>query len=224
MYRGLLLSFLLFTGAAQAQQRLQITGDVSPTAKPAEATLIVEGSLLNVARQISPKGWSGFASKAVDPSRESSVRIQKGQVWTDVLAQWLETEGLTARVDATRRLVLLDAPAADAVKVVASSAGLPAVAEATPVLPEGTRWEVKVEDVNLEATLKRWVRQANYQLLWDSDREILLPAGDVFVGTFEEALDRVLQSPAIRNSDHPLEAVIYANNPPLVRVKRLGDQ
>lgn len=223
MYRGLLLSFLLFAGAVQAQQRLQITGDVRHTTKPAESTMLVEGALLDVARQISPKGWTGFASKTVNPSRQSSVQIQKGQMWTDVLAQWLEAEGLTARVDATRRFVLLDAPAQDPVTAAAPAGGRPAVAE-TAAQPQGTRWEVRVEDVTLEATFKRWAKQANYQLLWDSEREVLLPGADVYVGSFEDAVDRALGSPAVRESDHPLHAVIYANNPPLMRVTRLGDK
>lgn len=85
-------------------------------------------------------------------------------------------------------------------------------------------WFVKIEDVTLENTFKRWAEQANYQLLWDTDREILIPAKDEFFGTFEEALSRVLQSPAIRNSEHPIEAVIYANQPPLVRITRMGEQ
>lgn len=88
----------------------------------------------------------------------------------------------------------------------------------------GQKWVVLIEDITLEKTLKRWAEQAQFQLLWDTDREIHIPAKDEFVGSFEEALSRVLQSPAIRNSEHPLEAVIYANNPPLVRITRLGEQ
>lgn len=85
-------------------------------------------------------------------------------------------------------------------------------------------WSVQVEDITLENTLKRWAQQSNHQLLWDTDREIQITAKDEFSGSFEDALNRVLQSPAIRQSEHPLEAVIYANNPPLVRITRLGEQ
>jgi O-glycosyl hydrolase len=86
------------------------------------------------------------------------------------------------------------------------------------------KWVILIEDVTLENTFKRWAEQANYQLLWDTDREIQIPAKDEFLGSFEEALARVLQSPAIRQSEHPLEAVIYSNNPPLVRITRMGEQ
>lgn len=85
-------------------------------------------------------------------------------------------------------------------------------------------WEVRVADVNIEATLKRWAKEAGFQLVWDTDKEFLIPASDSFAGSFEDALNRVLQSPGIRDSDDPLEAVIYANNPPLVRITRLGSK
>jgi Toxin co-regulated pilus biosynthesis protein Q len=94
----------------------------------------------------------------------------------------------------------------------------------SPVATPAPSWSVRVEDITLENTLKRWVQQSNHQLLWDTDREIQITAQDEFSGSFEDALNRVLQSPAIRQSEYPLEAVIYANNPPLVRITRLGEQ
>lgn len=100
----------------------------------------------------------------------------------------------------------------------------PAPAAAPAAAVAGQRWQVRIEDIKLENTLKRWAQQANYQLIWDTDREFLIPASDEFIGNFEDALDRLLQSPAIRKSEHPLEAVIYSNNPPLVRITRLGEQ
>lgn len=85
-------------------------------------------------------------------------------------------------------------------------------------------WEIKVSDVRLEAALERWTRQAGYRLLWDADRHILITAEDRFEGSFSQAINRVLNSPAIRHSDYPLEAVLYANDPPLLRITRLGEQ
>ena len=47
---------------------------------------------------------------------------------------------------------------------------------------------------------------------------------DVVEGTFETALKTLLNSAGIRQSDYPLEACIYANTPPLVRITRQGEQ
>lgn len=105
--------------------------------------------------------------------------------------------------------------------------GAPPVASAPPISttePLSMTWEVRVSDVRLEMTLERWAAAAGYKLLWDADRHVLLSAGDTFRGEFLEAVNRVLQSPAISQSDYPLEAVVYSNNPPVLRITRDGDQ
>lgn len=98
------------------------------------------------------------------------------------------------------------------------------VATPTPPSAEQGTWEVRVSDINLENTFKRWAKEVGYQMLWDADKEVLLPAADSFTGSLKDAINRVLGSPAIRFSNLPLEAVIYPNNPPLIRVTRLGEQ
>jgi len=89
---------------------------------------------------------------------------------------------------------------------------------------EAKRWEVMASDVTLAKTLERWAAAAGHKLKWDAARNFLIGAPDVYVGTFEEALQHVLRSPGIRFSDYPLEACLYANTPPLVRITRLGEQ
>ncbi len=90
-------------------------------------------------------------------------------------------------------------------------------------LPMGP-WEVKTSDVTLYRTLERWSQAAGYKLKWDAARNFLIGAPDIYVGTFESALQSVLSSAGIRLSDYPLEACIYANTPPLVRITRQGEQ
>ena len=85
-------------------------------------------------------------------------------------------------------------------------------------------WAILTSDVRLETTLERWAREGGYRLVWDADRHILISAADQFSGTISAAINRVLNSPAIRDSDYPLEAVFYANQPPVIRITRLGDQ
>lgn len=85
-------------------------------------------------------------------------------------------------------------------------------------------WRILSEDIRLSSTLDRWTKEAGYNLVWDAQKQVLLSAKDSFSGTLEEALQRVLSSPAIRKSDYPLEACFYPNQPPVIRITRLGEQ
>lgn len=216
MYRGLLLSFLFFVGAVQAQQRLQVTGDVSATTKPAESAMLVEGTLLEVARQISPKGWTGFASKSVNPSIKSTARIEKGQVWTDVLARWLEAEGLTARVDASRRLLLIDGPIQSAaVAKERASIDLPASA---PVATPLAIWEVKSSDGTLSRALLRWATQADAQVMYEAPQDVAAIAVK-YSGSFEQSLEALLKDTG--NGSYPLHGCQYNN---ITRILHISQQ
>jgi hypothetical protein len=97
------------------------------------------------------------------------------------------------------------------------------VPDAAPSAPPA-RWEVRTQDITLSRTLERWAATAGYRLKWDASRNFLIGAPSAFEGDFEKALQAVLGSVGIRESDYPLEACIYANTPPLVRVTRQGEQ
>jgi hypothetical protein len=86
------------------------------------------------------------------------------------------------------------------------------------------RWEVLTQDITLARTLERWAGAAGYRIKWDAKRNFLIGAPDSVEGSFETALQAVLGSAGIRQSDYPLEACIYANSPPLVRITRQGEQ
>ncbi len=90
--------------------------------------------------------------------------------------------------------------------------------------PPVMHWEVKTSDVTLLRTLERWALDAGYKLKWDAAKNFLIGASDIYTGSFEDALQAVLSSAGIRLSDYPLEACIYSNTPPLVRITRQGDQ
>ncbi|MBS3912795.1 MAG: TcpQ domain-containing protein [Hydrogenophaga sp.] len=229
MIRTLFVLAAFFVGAAHAEPRLQVIGALGPQ-PVSEVQQRVEGSIVAVAKAIAPKGWTGFTSRSVDVTRTSSITVVAGEAWTTAFERWLEAEALKATIDATGRRIFIDqgSPKAVVQPAVESSAEGARIAasptvEERPAVPAQT-WEVKVSDLRLETTLERWVQQAGYRLLWDADRHILITAEDRFSGSFNDALNRVLNSPAIRESDYPLEAVVYANDPPLLRITRLGDQ
>src|ERR1700750_1219251 len=105
-------------------------------------------------------------------------------------------------------------------------ATLPVVPYASAVATDQAvaRWSVLVQDITLARTLERWGAQAGYRVKWDAQRNFLIGAPDSVEGTFEAALKTILNSAGIRQSDYPLEACIYANTPPLVRITRQGEQ
>jgi len=90
--------------------------------------------------------------------------------------------------------------------------------------PASGHWSVLVQDITLARTLERWGAQAGYRVKWDAQRNFLIGAPDSVDGSFEAALKALLNSAGIRQSDYPLEACIYANTPPLVRITRQGEQ
>lgn len=110
-----------------------------------------------------------------------------------------------------------------AVSTPAKAAIAPLTVAAEPAV-ETKRWQILASDVRLDNTLNRWASVAGMRMLWDAKQHVMLSAEDTFVGSFEQALERVLSSPAIRLSDYPLQACVYPNSPPLLRITRLGDQ
>lgn len=90
--------------------------------------------------------------------------------------------------------------------------------------PPSDVWLLSLEDERIDLALKRWADKAGYAYRWDADRYFPIAAPTRFTGRYEDALRSLLSSPGILNSSYPLEACIYANVPPLVRITRLGDQ
>jgi C4-dicarboxylate-specific signal transduction histidine kinase len=85
-------------------------------------------------------------------------------------------------------------------------------------------WSILATDGRLASTFERWAKADGMKLVWDAQQHIMLSSSDSYTGTLTEALNRVLTSPAIRLSPYPLEACIYPNNPPLLRITRAGEQ
>ncbi len=85
-------------------------------------------------------------------------------------------------------------------------------------------WDIRLADMRLDRALQRWAQQAGYSLRWDADRYVVIGANARYTGNLEQAVEAVLSTPGIRSSAYPLEACVYANHPPLIRITRLGDQ
>lgn len=94
----------------------------------------------------------------------------------------------------------------------------------SPAAPVNTKtWRIEPTDGRLANAFDRWARADGMRLVWDARQHIAISAGDSFEGSLQDALKRVLSSPAIRNT-YPLEVCFYPNNPPVMRVTELGEQ
>jgi hypothetical protein len=96
---------------------------------------------------------------------------------------------------------------------------------AAKVEPEKRYWDVRVDDKTIYGTLARWAAQAQpkRQVAWELPREHEVSAGDSgepFFGTFEDAVDRVLDS--FEYSEYPPKGCFYSNGVLRV-VRRIGD-
>lgn len=95
----------------------------------------------------------------------------------------------------------------------------------TPVPAGKQAWDVRLEDRTIYATLTRWADQARpkRQIVWELPKEFEVAASDSnnpFIGTFEQAVDRVLDS--FENSDYPPKGCFHTNGVLRV-VRRTGD-
>lgn len=102
----------------------------------------------------------------------------------------------------------------------------PAAAAAAPApANEKRQWDVRLEDRSIHGALARWGAQATprRQIAWELPREFIITASDSdrpFYGTFEDAVDRVLDSYAA--SDYPPKGCFYSNGV-LRIVRRIDD-
>jgi len=100
----------------------------------------------------------------------------------------------------------------------------PTVVTAPPIAPAAQIWDIQLKDINFANVFHRWASKAGYRIRWDAQKHFLVEAPDSVAGSFEEAVNIVLESPGIAQSAYPLEVCIYPNTPPLARITRRGEQ
>jgi hypothetical protein len=106
-----------------------------------------------------------------------------------------------------------------------------AAVEVASQTPKPKQWEVLATDIKLAATFDRWAKESaempepvKYKILWDADKHVLIEATPTYSGSILDAIQAALETPAIRKSKNPLEACLYENNPPVIRITKLGEQ
>ena len=85
---------------------------------------------------------------------------------------------------------------------------------------EKRKWTIQTQDKTLYRTMRRWAQEAEYQLLWQVDKDFPIEANVEFNSTLREALEQVMAGVAL--TDYPIQAV-YNPTAKVLRVVRYLD-
>ena len=67
-------------------------------------------------------------------------------------------------------------------------------------------WSLQTQDKTLYHSISRWAQSANWQLMWEAERNFPIQAQISIEGSFTAAIQMVMNS--LANSDYPLQAVM----------------
>lgn len=82
-------------------------------------------------------------------------------------------------------------------------------------------WAVSLQDKTLYRVMRRWAAQAQYQLVWQVDRDFPIESEVVFEGNFRSAVSQVMAG--VSMTDFPLQAFINSNTRVLRVVRYLEE-
>ena len=88
-----------------------------------------------------------------------------------------------------------------------------------PLNETRSTWSILNQDKSLYHVISRWSQAANWQLIWDADRDFPIQAQISIDGTFTSAIQMVMDS--LKNTDYPLQAVMNPNTRVLSVVRHL---
>lgn len=70
-------------------------------------------------------------------------------------------------------------------------------------------WAISLQDKTLYRVMRRWAAQAQYQLVWQVDRDFPIESEVVFEGSFRHAVGQVMFG--VAETDFPLQAVFNSD-------------
>lgn len=95
--------------------------------------------------------------------------------------------------------------------------GADAIAVASNSIGPSQIWIFSPSDRTLSMALQRWSAAANWQLVWEADRDFPIEVEIQFEGHFSAVLEQVMNS--LQDSDYPLQAVVNAQTR-VLRIRR----
>jgi len=87
--------------------------------------------------------------------------------------------------------------------------------------PLNRKWTILLSDKTLYRTMRRWAQEADYQLMWQIDRDYPIEVDVEINDDFRRALERVMAGVAL--TDYPLQAIVNPNAR-VLRVVRHQDE
>lgn len=165
-------------------------------------------------------------ASAVVPATPLAVAPAAAPAPTKVASAAANVPAAAAPAPASAEPARTVAPPAVAVgaQTVLAQAPVAPVAPVTPTAPAAAQrsatWDVRVSDVAISRTLKRWGEQAGYQVVWSSPKDFPVAATASITGDFHEALKTIIES--LAQTDSPVMAVYYLNN--VVQIVRYTGQ
>jgi hypothetical protein len=179
-----------------------------------------------------PEGHPSVSLDSTDDILRAPVRWPSGVSRAEALEQIAVNQGLNITFTGTKPGAKLLVTKAEQVAPPAAAVAVAAVvvaAQAPPrsiAPPLGAKaFEVRLADIRLSTAMARWAVESGVRIRWDADKHVLIGAPETFMArSVLDAVSQALSTPGIRNSEYPLEACEYPNQPPLIRITRQGDQ
>ena len=71
------------------------------------------------------------------------------------------------------------------------------------------KWSILMSDKTLYRTMRRWAQEADYQLMWQVDRDYPIEVDVAFNVDFRKALEQVMAGVAL--TDYPIQALVNSS-------------
>ncbi len=71
------------------------------------------------------------------------------------------------------------------------------------------KWEIRARDVSVRRLIQRWAQDAQYQLVWEANRDFPIEVEAILSGDFRDAVRAVMES--LAQTDYPVQALINSN-------------
>lgn len=130
-----------------------------------------------------------------------------------------EVEGINPQLQWSRSLMpsIQLRPRPDPAGSVVPAAAVPE----SPAVAADRQWTILMSDKTLYRTLRRWAGEANYQLLWQVDRDYPIEVSVQFKGALRDAVEQVVAGVAL--TDYPIQAVFNTQARVLRVVRHMDD-
>lgn len=179
-----------------AKNRKEASGTDGPGGAVGFAT---EMPLHIALRQILDSAGAKFELVIPDGLREVKVSWTADGSWPKVLEKALEPAGLVADIRWSENKIYL-------------AAKKPPVPEVAP-----PTFDIRKADNFVSTTLDRWAKDAGWQLVWDTDVDLVVDADSEYSGSFEVAVETLFGELSL--SKVPLKATLFEGNK-VIRVGR----